>query len=240
MPDVPAMLWWPQGEPFADPRFVKVSRLVDRMIVDSATFVDPEGGLRRMAGLLGTTTAISDLSWSRITPWRELSAQFFDVPAIAPRLVEIDRVAVEYEARPGEAAGRSQALLLIGWLASRLGWRPAGGLEPRDEIATLRMLKQDGGEVLVELRPAEPKEDALDLLASLTLACLQARFVVTRAEEADSALTRAEVEGMPPLQRTVRLESLDEADLIANELRLLGRDRTFESALRIAAELVGP
>jgi hypothetical protein len=43
---------------------------------------------------------------------------------------------------------------------------------------------------------------------------------------------------MPPLQRKVRLERLDEANLIAEELRLLGRDRTFEEALRVAAALI--
>jgi hypothetical protein len=43
---------------------------------------------------------------------------------------------------------------------------------------------------------------------------------------------------MPPLQRKVRLEHSDEAGLIGEELRLLGRDRTFEAALKIAAALV--
>ena len=42
---------------------------------------------------------------------------------------------------------------------------------------------------------------------------------------------------MAPLQRVVRLERLDEADLIAEELRLLGRDRAFEGALQVAALL---
>jgi len=137
VPDVPVMLWWPHGEPVGDPRFLKFADVVDRVIVDSATFDAPEAGLARMAALLPAETetqeqedqpsargtAISDLSWSRLTPWRELTAQFFDTPALAAHLAEITRITVDYEARPGAAADRSQALLLVGWLAARLGWR---------------------------------------------------------------------------------------------------------------------
>jgi len=121
VPDVPVMLWWMRGEPFDDPRFARFADMVDRMIVDSATFGQPEASLARMAALLESGIRISDLSWSRLTPWRELTAQFFDTPALAAHLDEIARVAVAYEARPGEAVDRSQALLLVGWLAAR--WR---------------------------------------------------------------------------------------------------------------------
>src|SRR4029079_14429722 len=127
------MLWWPHGEPADDPRFLKVADMVDRVIVDSATFAAPEAGLARLAALLdhdggqsGAGTAISDLSWSRLTPWRELIAQFFDAPALVPHLAEITRVVVDYEARVDAVADRSQALLLVSWLAARLGWRTAG------------------------------------------------------------------------------------------------------------------
>src|SRR4029450_8770390 len=100
----PVLLWWPDGEPVGDPRFLKFADIVDRVIVDSATFAAPEAGLTRMAALLnpdpstssggaertedhdgrpsGAGTTISDLSWSRLTPWRELAAQFFDAPAL--------------------------------------------------------------------------------------------------------------------------------------------------------------
>src|SRR3954462_3504290 len=128
VPDVPVMLWWPRGEPVGDPRFLKFADIVDRVIVDSATFAAPEAGLARMAALLhpderredhdgapsGTRAAISDLSWSRLTPWRELTAQFFDAPSLASHLAEITRVVVDYAARAGKADDRSQALLLVG------------------------------------------------------------------------------------------------------------------------------
>lgn len=231
--DVPVMLWWPLGEPFDDPRFTRFADLVDRAIVDSSTFDAPEAGLARMAGWLASETRISDLSWSRLTPWRELTAQFFDAPAQAAHLAEIRRVTVHYEARPGQSPDPSQALLLVGWLASRLGWRAT----TEHDAGTIRLMDRTGSEVLVELRQAEPKDDALDRLAALELDCARGRFSVARDDEPDCAVARAEIAGRPPLVRRVRLERLDEAGLLAEELRLLGRDQTFEEALRFAASV---
>jgi glucose-6-phosphate dehydrogenase assembly protein OpcA len=245
VPDVPVMLWWPRGEPADDPRFLKFADLVDRVIVDSATFAAPEAGLARMAALLdhdggqsGAGTAISDLSWSRLTPWRELTAQFFDAPALVAHLDEITSVTVDYEARAGAAADRSQALLLVGWLAARLGWRTAGPPSEHAAGTTLRLASAAGEPIPVELRPVAPADDALDRLAALTIECRRARFTIARDDTPDCAVARSEIAGMQPIQRKVRLERLDEAELIGEELRLLGHDQTFEAVLKVTAQLV--
>ncbi|HEU5100285.1 MAG TPA: glucose-6-phosphate dehydrogenase assembly protein OpcA [Roseiflexaceae bacterium] len=256
LPDVPVMLWWPRGEPSDDPRFLKFADYVDRVIVDSATFAKPEAGLVRLAALLspdtsnrsagpgaanwsaGANAAISDLAWSRLTPWRELTAQFFDAPALVPHLSEITRVTLEYEAHAGGPADRSQALLLLGWLAARLGWAPGDAMSERSGITTLGMVAANGEPIAVELHPAAPADDLLDRLSALTIECRRARFNVARDAAPDCAVARSEVEGMQPIQRKVRLERLDEASLIGEELRLLGHDQTFELALMVAAGLI--
>lgn len=237
VPDVPVMLWLPRGEPFDNPLFPRLSALADRVIVDTATFRSPEAGMRRLAGLVGGDTAISDLSWARLTAWRELAAQFFDAPAMLPHLNEIDSVLIDYEAQPQSATDRTQALLLAGWLGSRLGWRADGAAVDQDGVTKLTLRRKSGDEVRVVLRPAEPVDDALDKLAGLTLECRRARFEVSRDASPDAAVARSEVEGMQPIRRVVRLERMDEAALIAEELRLLGRDMAFEGALNAAAAL---
>ena len=68
--------------------------------------------------------AVTDMNWGRLTPWREMVAGFFDPPNIRPYLDRIGHVNIEY-AMPESHHGpinRSQALLVAGWLASRLGW----------------------------------------------------------------------------------------------------------------------
>ncbi len=236
VPDVPVMLWWMRGEPFDDPRFAKFGDLVDRMIVDSATFGQPEASLARMAMLLESGIRISDLSWSRLTPWRELTAQFFDAPAQVAHLEELTQITVNYETQP-DADDRSQALLLVSWLATRLGWRVAGPASQRGSITTLLMTRADRSEVTIKLRPAKPKEDVLDRLAGLTLESPRAKFSVARDRAPHCAVARAEGAGMPPLTRKVHLEQLDEAELIGEELQLLGQDQTFAEVLRVAATL---
>jgi len=236
VPDVPVMLWWTRGEPFDDPRFAKFADIVDRMIVDSATFSRPEASLARMAALLESGIRISDLSWSRLTPWRELTAQFFDAPSQVTYLEELTQVTVNYEAQP-DADDRSQALLLVGWLATRLGWRAAGSASQRGSITTLPMRRADRSEVTIKLRPTKPKEDVFDRLAALTLESPRAKFSVERDRAPHCAVARAEIAGMPPLTRKVHLEQLDEAELIGEELRLLGQDQTFAEVLGMAATL---
>lgn len=238
VPDVPVMLWWMRGAPFDDPRFAKFGDIVDRVIVDSATFDAPETTLARMAAQLASGTRVSDLAWSRLTPWRELTAQFFDAPAMVPHLAEITQVTVNYEAMP-DADDRSPALLLVAWLAARLGWHVAGTSSRRGSITTLALARADGAEVIVKLRPAKPKDDALDRLAALTLETPRARFSVARDRAPHCAVARAEVEGMPPLTRKVHLEQLGEAELLSAELQLLGQDQTFADVLRVAAALAG-
>jgi glucose-6-phosphate dehydrogenase assembly protein OpcA len=245
VPDVPVMLWWPHGEPADDPRFLKFTDMVDRVIIDSATFAAPEAGLARMAALLehdgrqgGAGTAISDLSWSRLTPWRELIAQFFDAPALVAHLAEITRVTVDYEARAGAVTDRSQALLLVGWLAARLGWRTASSPSERPDGTTLHMASPTGAPIAVDLRPAAPADDALDRLSALAIECRRARFTIARDNTPDCAVARSEIEGMQLIQRKVRLERLDEAELIGEELRLLGHDQTFEAVLKVTVGLV--
>lgn len=236
VPDVPVVLWWPQGMPFDEPLFTRLCSLADRAIVDTATFDDPDDGLRRLAALLDGTMAISNLAWSRLTPWRELVAQFFDTPSMLPHLAGIDRVIIEYEVWPDAVRDRTQALLMVGWLASRLGWQPSGSLREQDGV-TRCLLRHQSTMIAVELRPAEPKEDVLDHIAGLHLFGPDAHFSVGRAVAPDAAITRSEVAGMVPLERVVRLECLDSASLIGEELRLLGHDVAFEGALRMAAQV---
>ena len=52
-------------------------------------------------------------------PWRERLAASFDLPERQPALAHVDELDIRH--RDGSSAS---ALLLAGWLASRLGWKP--------------------------------------------------------------------------------------------------------------------
>jgi len=85
----------------------------DRLIVDSA-----HTSVGRIAELAGKTRApLGDRAFVRTFSWREFVARFFDEAPGAERAigrVEIERTTAERS---------DPAALLLGWLASRLGWR---------------------------------------------------------------------------------------------------------------------
>lgn len=167
--DLPVFLWWPDGSPFDDYVFRQLADSLDRLIVDSATFETPESSLQHLATRLkGTWTHISgtDMNWGRITHWREVVAGFFDAPDLRPYLDRISRVTIEYAlSSKGGPVNRSQALMLAGWLASRLGWQPADNIYKLEHspdrlppIATLS-LRMGKRPVTVVLKPNPRKSD---------------------------------------------------------------------------------
>src|SRR5947209_664317 len=138
-PHLPTYLWWIGDPPDNDAIFNSLVKLSNRIIVDSTSFFHPEQDIQTLAMLLelAPESALSDLNWGRITPWRQLIIQFFDVPEYRPYLDGITSVEIEHAAAPlamptqteqGEVSPNpSQALLLAGWLKARLGWSLATG-----------------------------------------------------------------------------------------------------------------
>src|SRR5262249_55852713 len=130
---LPTYLWWPGDLPVGHTFWRRMVDACDRLIVNSGDFADPLDGMARFAEFYRGARrfcTFGDLNWHRLTRWRELIAQFFDNQAYRPYLDHIDEAVIEYA--PGEAGGKRSpvtpagALLLAGWLCSRLGWESAG------------------------------------------------------------------------------------------------------------------
>jgi glucose-6-phosphate dehydrogenase assembly protein OpcA len=123
---LPSFLWWTGDVPWGTPLIETLVDGSDRLIIDSSDAADADVTLSAATDLVRrkhTRCAVSDFNWTRQTPWRELTAQFFDSPPLRPYLAGIDRVTVEYAAGDEEDPTNSaQAHLFVGWLASRLNW----------------------------------------------------------------------------------------------------------------------
>jgi len=106
-----------------------------RVVVDSHTFFQAEEGIRLLSSYIQqeATSAISDLNWGRVTPWRELVAQFFDVAEYRPYLAGVHLIEIEHAITPEGGHIRTEqgdvspdpieALLLAGWLKTVLNWQ---------------------------------------------------------------------------------------------------------------------
>ena len=229
VPDVPVVLWYPYGDPFHDPLFERLSSMADRAIVDTKTFPDQHEGLRRMAARVGQEPAISDLTWGRITLWREQIAQSFDSLALMPQLHAVSKVEIRHTPK-----AQTQALLILGWLASRLEWKPqAGGFGAQG--GTLQMARNnDNLEATLGPYPAHADNRRS---ASVKIICETVTVQVTH-DEHDLLLTRIEAAGKPAIQRGVPWKIANLVALLAAELRLPGHDKPYIEALQAATQLL--
>jgi glucose-6-phosphate dehydrogenase assembly protein OpcA len=116
IPDLITVVWAPHGHQDAVDSLLHVSHVV---LVDSLEEAEIEGALDRVERLAEEAYVV-DLAWLRSTPWRERISSTFDPPAWRPELGKISAVTVRH--RPDSVAS---GLLLVGWLASRLGWDPS-------------------------------------------------------------------------------------------------------------------
>ena len=237
VPDLPVFLWW-TGTPPRDARHLDdLVALADRFIIDSADFARPDHTLPEVARLARHRVAITDLNWARLTHWRELIAQFFDVPAWRPFLDGVTGIRAGFAVdMDGRDIHPSQALLLLGWLSSRLGWRPVEALAPAEAGGLLfRMGRADGAPIMVRLRPRfERGLDAGDVSGiriQATHAREAAEFVIKRAPDERHATATAIIGGVVRSERVVPLPALGIRDLLGEELAIARNDHVYEVAL---------
>ncbi|HKX19831.1 MAG TPA: glucose-6-phosphate dehydrogenase assembly protein OpcA [bacterium] len=169
VPNLPVYLWWPDDvpvahepstgttrpEPLPPPEADLLRRLAenaDVLIVDSSAMRHPTAGLKAASALAGPLSGgLRDLTWGRITPWRDLIVQCFDPAPMRAALERLDRIKIRAAPGQSEHAVPIAGLLLGGWLAGRLGWEPAGSAR-RDGRLLRALFWRDGGglELVVE------------------------------------------------------------------------------------------
>lgn len=118
--DLP-LCFWSQAE-FREPLDEQLWSWVDRLIFDSRTWKKPSGQFEltsRIAALADPGAELCDLNWTRLHPWRLALASLFDHSAALRCLPEISSVRIAHG-----PDSKTTALLLVGWLAGRLGWSP--------------------------------------------------------------------------------------------------------------------
>jgi glucose-6-phosphate dehydrogenase assembly protein OpcA len=112
LPDLPLFVLW-LDEPDWDGAVAReLLREAHRLVVDSTRHSAAVDGVRRL--LSDDPPYVSDLSWTKITAWREVVALLFDPPDHRGLLPGLEHIRVDYV-----EGSDSQARLLCGWLRSR-------------------------------------------------------------------------------------------------------------------------
>ncbi len=246
VPGLPIYLWWRAGRFEPASCYDEILRVADRVLIDSGRFQDPASDLPRLAAIASEAKdhrGFSDLNWVRMTPWRELMAQCFDPPELQPYLGWVRRLTIEYEkTSPRRATQEAQALLLVAWLARRLNWEPAETLRAGPAGALACVFRSSSGPVEVCLTPRDYPgggEGASFSVALESAGDPPAEFSLIRGPEGHSVTTKCVIQGHAAVSRNVRLDVLEEVEVVNDELKYLGRNRVFEETLAMVGRMAG-
>jgi glucose-6-phosphate dehydrogenase assembly protein OpcA len=223
--DLPTVLWSPHGHPEAVDVLLSLAQVV---LLDSVDEPDLHEALDR-AQELSRKAYVVDLAWLRSTPWRERVAATFDPQQLRPDLRTISSITIRHH--PDSTAA---ALLLIGWLASRLNWQPSKLISRNGALAgKAHARRQD-----VELRLEPEPEQSVRGLAGLTLETASGRHL---ALDRGPGGLRARYRNRKGDERewTVLGASRGEAGILGEGIRqALLRDPTYTPSLEVANVLV--
>ncbi|WP_027006428.1 glucose-6-phosphate dehydrogenase assembly protein OpcA [Conexibacter woesei] len=224
--DLLTCVWAPHGHAEAVDSLLDMSQIV---LTDGVDEPEPVDALHR-AQQLSKKVYVVDLAWLRSTPWRERIAATFDPPTVRPELRTISAITIRHH--PDSAVA---ALLLVGWLASRLGWSCSPLMSGRGGIieGNVHARRQD---VRVRLEP-DPRLQVRGL-AGLTLSTASGR---TYSLDRGPGGLRAHFENRRGEQRdwTILGASRGEAGILGEGIRqALLRDQTYKPALEAAARLL--
>ncbi len=263
---LPAFLWWQGEPPWRAPLFEAMIDGFDRLLLDTCEMKRPDQSLVALDDVVRrkkASCAVTDLSFARLSPWRELAAQFFDARELLPYLYSIDRLSIEYAAgEVNQPSNPSQGYLFAGWLASRLGWTVVGGApsQPVDGGREHTLRDPSGRKITLEINPCYGASLApwFDLsqrnpdgqvigpgaLMSVYLRAqlngATATFAIAReTDDLRHASTNCQAPqvSMPP--QTIHMPSLGESASLGAELDRTGHDVVFEESLALAAQLLG-
>jgi glucose-6-phosphate dehydrogenase assembly protein OpcA len=226
LPELPVFTWWEGTPPFADEVFEELTSVTDRLIVDSATFIDPVPDLLRLAqAAQGLTPALSDCAWGRLVPWRELIAAPFNGPPLRGATDAIHRLQVD-------AVDLSAGLELVGWMASRLSWQ----LEEARVADDLREARYRSARDTCEVGVASTLGSASLTRVELEVTGDDGPARIRVEATASHLVSTVQTPGQPTSRRVAFASQQGQ---LAAELQVFGRDRVFEAALEAAAVLAG-
>jgi glucose-6-phosphate dehydrogenase assembly protein OpcA len=237
--DLPSNLWWatPDPPPLASVRLFELTEFVQQIIYDSLGWLEPARGVAATAAWLGRMErrgaggwrVVSDLNWRRLKYWRRIFSQALD-PATAPGALEtVSEVLVEHG--PHAVV---QAWELVSWLAAQLRWRvQAGRVQPGVEIVW--QVQAAHGPLRLRIRRLDqgPSEIRRVRIAC-TLAGKPGALVFSTQDDHRLAVMP---EGADVAPRTLTIQPLPLAELVAHQLSDRDADPVFRRSMDVAQVL---
>ncbi|HTB49768.1 MAG TPA: glucose-6-phosphate dehydrogenase assembly protein OpcA [Solirubrobacteraceae bacterium] len=224
--DLATLVWSPHGHPEAVDALLELAQAV---LVDSLDDPSWREAISRACELRGRAYVV-DLAWLRSTPWRERVAAAFDSPSMRAELESIDTVSVRHHPDSTVAA-----MLLVGWLASRLGWQ----VSPLTAAGGALTGTASAGERVVTIRLERAPEQEVRGLEGVAIATATGRRLGLRRGTGGLRARSRDANGSEH-EWTILGASRGESGILGEGIRQsLLRDPTYGPALD-AAETMTP
>ncbi|HEV3072574.1 MAG TPA: glucose-6-phosphate dehydrogenase assembly protein OpcA [Solirubrobacteraceae bacterium] len=223
--DLPTLLWSPHGHLEAVEALLSLAQTV---LLDSIDEPECRAAVQR-AEALAQRAYVVDLAWLRSTPWRERIAGAFDPPQMRSELHKLQALTVRHHPESMVAG-----MLLVGWLASRLGWRASQLVEREGALECKASAHRQ--DVAVRLEPIPQQQvRGLQGLTLRTASGLQLSL-----DRAPGGLRAQRKEpGGEEHEWTILGASRGEAGVLGEGIRqALLRDPTYAPALRAAKAML--
>ncbi len=216
--DAPVVLLWIAHGIAGDARFAALCEDVQTIVYNSSLLDTGHGALRELVGYVESHSGLSlaDIAYLRLAPWQECVAIFFD-GAAAAELHDLRRVEIACGSEP-------EAFYLLGWLSSRLEWKPT---------AADALVDRSGKRVAFAIR----REGEARRIARIALSSSRSTFVAEVDGSRESILLR--VTGSSehaPRYRAVGNPGI--AALVERAILWGHDDRIFQAALAAAGSIL--
>src|SRR5687767_11607529 len=215
--DLPTFVCWRDVLNPSDEVFKKLLVAADRLVIDSSEFREPVRDLVRTNNLFQEDAlrhvGVSDLNWERLTLWRALLADFYDVPEYQSALERTDALRVEYVGTESPTPLAPQAPLIVAWLATRLGWT----LSATNSDQSFSFAAADRT-ISVELTQIAAGAHRPGRLVTVELSAGEASFVVARSEDNTHILAEARIRSKVKRGRVLPVRNRRVAQLLSREM----------------------
>lgn len=239
---LPKFIWWKATPDPNNALFKRLSTVCDNVIVDSCDFNEPENDLLSLQALIEKGIPLADLNWRRVGGWQELTAEAYDAPARRKALTEVDRVNIDHE-----KGNPVQALMFLGWLASRLNWRAVSYEQELGDynVRRFKFMASDQREIETEIAGV-PVADVGDIPGDL----IAIRLTSTNPEANCGTLICSETGGCMRMETQggaqsagvfQQITSLSEQKaevLLSQQVQRWGKEALFEESLALTAQLI--
>ena len=245
VPDLPINLWWRGIFLNQMPLVDQMLTFADRFIYDGTLWTNLHYTVRQVADCIEryqSKVGFTNFNWARLRPWRDCTADFFDLGLFPDDVWKINRARIEFMSIPGNEEGfQYRSLLYLAWLAVQLEWTPVRGM-PGVDFAQIEFTNKAGETVDTELVLVPQINGAGQSVQKVVLgihtAMRMQEFIIEREHrERLMILSCRDEKGTAELRKVPHSDS-SVADLLYRELGRRVRNRVFEKTFKMASNLL--